>query len=164
MHDILWQIIGQQQRHESESGFEEKIPLAPSSVFYYSRDAFEIFCTSKVVPLPMPSPFKSELCMYRKYIPLTFLVYCVCLSLFVVFAHPFLLSLSSLKMEAEKLAQEKTEIQRQYIMVGPFFACTICICVCITEAATYYIVLIRFFFFFSTMKCLMVWMWRCINR
>ena len=144
MHDILWQIIGQQQRHESESGFEEKIPLAPSPVFYYSRDAFEIFCTSKVVPLPMPSPFKSELCMYRKYIPLTFLVYCVCLSLFVVFAHPFLLSLSSLKMEAEKLAQEKTEIQRQYIMVWNklllllqhvfcmYFYAAGCICVCIT--------------------------------
>ena len=156
MHDILWQIIGQQQRHESESGFEEKIPLAPSPVFYYSRDAFEIFCTSKVVPLPMPSPFKSELCMYRKYIPLTFLVYCVCLSLFVVFAHPFLLSLSSLKMEAEKLAQEKTEIQRQYIMVGPFF-CMHYMYLCMHYGSRHILhCLNTLFFFFSTMKCLMV--------
>ena len=34
-------------------------------------------------------------------------------------------SFSSLKLECEKLAQEKTEIQRQYIMVS------ICVCICV---------------------------------
>ena len=84
---------------------------------------------------------------HRKYIYhflLNSIVYYVCLRLFVLFfAHPFSL-FSSLKMEAEKLAQEKTEIQRQYIMVWNklllllqhvfcmYFYAVGCICVCIT--------------------------------
>lgn len=69
----------------------------------------------------------------------------------------------SLKMECEKLAQEKTEMQRHYVMVSimkiwkflQFSEWQKCV---------------RFshppfsLFNFSIMKCHMDWMWKCINR
>ena len=48
-------------------------------------------------------------------------------------------------MEAEKLAQEKTEIQRQYIMVclGYIFCCSYC-CVC-TELDNDHIYILQYY-------------------
>ena len=56
---------------------------------------------------------------------------CVCVCLITTHTNNIFLLHHSLKLECEKLASDKTEMQRHYVMVSHIDYVCVCVCVCV---------------------------------